>query len=117
MINKNKGITLIALIVTIIILLIISGIGVLMLTGDNGILNKASTAKKESDKSGEVENNRLGQYNEYVDNYTTRGTTSGTPLKAGEMIFAYGNPRICRYNGNNAMEFFRNKVWNILYIT
>lgn len=117
MTNKNKGITLIALIVTIIILLIISGIGIAMITGDNGILNKVSTAKKESDQSSEVENNRLGQYNEYVDNYTTRGITTGTALKTGEMIFAYGNPRICRYDGNNAMEFFRNKVWNILYIS
>lgn len=115
MINKNKGITLIALIITVIILLIISGIGIAMITGDNGILNKASTAKKESDKSSEVENNRLGQYNEYLDNYTTRGTTSGTALKAGEMIFSYGNPRICRYNGDNFMEFFRSKVWHIFY--
>lgn len=34
-INDNKGITLIALIVTIIVLIILAGIGVLTLTGNN----------------------------------------------------------------------------------
>ena len=36
--NKELGITLIALVVTIIVLLILAGISVQMLTGENGIL-------------------------------------------------------------------------------
>ena len=45
--NKKmiKGITLIALVVTIIVLLILAGISIMMLTGNNGILNKATEAK------------------------------------------------------------------------
>jgi len=39
--KNNKGITLIALVVTIIILLILAGISIAMLTGDNGILTNA----------------------------------------------------------------------------
>ena len=35
--NKQKGITLIALVVTIIVLLILAGVSISMLTGDNGI--------------------------------------------------------------------------------
>lgn len=53
-INNNYGITLIALTVTIIVILIIAGISVLAVSDQNGILNKATVAKQESDK-GEVE--------------------------------------------------------------
>ena len=54
--KKNiRGITLIALIVTIIVLLILAGIIVLMLTGDNGILNKVTEAKESTTESEEDE--------------------------------------------------------------
>ncbi len=49
--NRNNGITLIALIITIIVLLILAGITVSMLTGDNGLLNKTSEAQFKSDLS------------------------------------------------------------------
>ena len=47
----NQGITLIALVITIILLLILAGVGIATLTGEGGILNKASTAKVENSKS------------------------------------------------------------------
>lgn len=50
--NKSKGITLIALVVTIIVLLILAGISVNMLTGQNGILNRALEAKTKTEISG-----------------------------------------------------------------
>ena len=43
--NKNKGVTLIALVVTIIVLLILAGVSISTLMGDDGILNKAQEAK------------------------------------------------------------------------
>ena len=49
--RRNKGITLIALVVTIIVLLILAGISISMLTGQNGILNRATTAKKQTEIS------------------------------------------------------------------
>jgi len=49
-INKTSGITMISLIVTIIILLLLAGISIMMLTGDNGILNRAIQARKESEE-------------------------------------------------------------------
>ena len=48
---QEKGITLIALVVTIIVLLILAGISISMLTGQNGILNRASQAKKAQSTS------------------------------------------------------------------
>lgn len=43
--KSNEGITLIALVVTIIVLLILAGVSIAMLTGKNGILNRASEAE------------------------------------------------------------------------
>ena len=48
--NRNQGITLIALIITIIILLILAGIAITTLAGDNGILNKANNAKTKNEE-------------------------------------------------------------------
>ena len=53
--NENKGITLIALVITIIILLILAGISVAMLTGNNGILKQAKNAKDLTNRSGDKE--------------------------------------------------------------
>ena len=49
--KEQKGITLIALTVTIIILLVLAGISITMLMKKNGILKKASDAKKETEDS------------------------------------------------------------------
>ena len=43
--KNNKGITLIALVITIIVLLILAGVSIAMLTGNNGILTQANEAK------------------------------------------------------------------------
>ncbi len=46
--KKSKGITLIALVVTIIVLLILAGISISMLTANNGIMSKTATSKEET---------------------------------------------------------------------
>ena len=53
--NRQKGITLIALVVTIIILLILASISVATLNGDNSILKNAGNAKENSEISEETE--------------------------------------------------------------
>ena len=47
--EKNKGITLIALVITIIVLLILAGISIATLSGENGILTRANEASKNTD--------------------------------------------------------------------
>ncbi len=49
--KTSKGITLIALVITIIILLILAGISIATLTGENGLLNKSQVAKEETIKA------------------------------------------------------------------
>ena len=46
--RKNEGITLIALVITIIVLLILAGVTIATLTGDNGVLTKATQAKEQT---------------------------------------------------------------------
>ena len=53
--KQKKGITLIALVITIIILLILAGISASMLSGDNGIFQRATDAKKSTEKANEKE--------------------------------------------------------------
>lgn len=49
--KNEKAITLIALIITIIVLLILAGVSIATLSGDNGILNQATTSKEETIKA------------------------------------------------------------------
>lgn len=53
--KNSKGITLIALVITIIVLLILAGISIMMLTGNNSILNKAKEAKQDTIEGEEIE--------------------------------------------------------------
>ena len=50
-IKQAKGITLITLVITIIILLILAGVTITMLTGDNGILKQATNARETNSKA------------------------------------------------------------------
>ena len=58
MLKDNKGITLIALVVSIIVLIILAGVSISMLTGENGILKRAAEAKE---KTQEAQNNEQAQ--------------------------------------------------------
>ena len=53
--KNTKGITLIALVVTIIILLILAGVSIAMLTGNNGVLTQGKRAKEETEIAEEKE--------------------------------------------------------------
>ena len=57
--KSSKGITLIALVITIIVLLILAGVSIAMLTGDNGILTQAKEAKEANIAGTEKEQIQL----------------------------------------------------------
>ena len=75
--KSNKGITLIALVITIIVLLILAGVSIAMLTGQNGILTQAQNAKNRTEEAQGEEENRLNEYNNIINNYVNGGTTTG----------------------------------------
>lgn len=52
---ESRGITLIALVITIIVLLILAGVSIATLTGNNGILSQAQKASEETKIAEEKE--------------------------------------------------------------
>ena len=47
--KSNKGITLVALVITIIVLLILAGVSISLVVGDNGVLTQAQKASQKTD--------------------------------------------------------------------
>ena len=97
---SNKGITLIALVITIIVLLILAGVTIATLTGQDGLLTRASQAKNAQDKAVAYEKvavEVLGSYDEdgilraetlksnieaHIGGSATLGTENGFPVMA-----------------------------------
>ncbi|MNS62314.1 hypothetical protein D3C72_953700 [compost metagenome] len=91
---NNKAITLIALIITIIVLLILAGVSLTILGGENGILTKALVAKKETENSQDSENKKLDNYSNFIDdiiNGTSRGSSSNSTILDTLQISAIQN--------------------------
>ena len=63
--KERNGITLIALVITIIVLLILAGVTIATLTGDNGILGKAKTAKTTNDEEKAKEQIKIAVMGSY----------------------------------------------------
>ncbi len=93
--KNKKGITLIALVVSIVVLLILAGISISTLSGDNGILNRASDAKIMTE---------LSKYKEELDLYKLSKTAENInfideSLTAGKANLFY-NTQKSEENGN-----------------
>lgn len=67
--NNTKGITLVALVITIIILLILAGIAITLTLGDKGIINMAKEAKESYENAFKQEGNELTQLEGTIGNY------------------------------------------------
>ena len=66
MAKERRGVTLIALVITIIVLLILAGVTIAMLTGDNGIISKAMQAKIRTEEAKETEEAGLKKIENYI---------------------------------------------------
>ena len=92
--EKNKGITLISLVITVIVLLILAGVALTMLSGENGIMTRAKTAREQHKAGQELEENRLaGMENvmdEYLGNTAPSSTTGGSGSGSGSTVVAGG---------------------------
>ena len=73
-IKQEKGITLIALVVTIVVLLILAGVSVNALFGNSGIIEKAKEAQSKMDKATENDQKQIGELTNWLDNQVN-GTT------------------------------------------
>ena len=107
--RNNKGITLIALVITIIVLLILAGVSIAMLTGDNGILTQATKSQTATAKAEAEEAIKLG-VNEILTNsmdptYTgTEGTFTQTNL---ETVIKRANANVTSVTATQTSNYFK----------
>ena len=78
---KERGITLIALVITIIVLLILAGVALSALTGDSGILNNAESAKEKTNLANAKEQVALA----------VQGARLENVYETGKMTISYAN--------------------------
>ena len=107
-IQSQRGVTLLVLVVTIIILLILAGITIGAITGENGIIGNAGKAKEEAEIANEKEilekatvqamgNNKYGnieegELQEQLDKETGEGKTEATDIgNEFEVVFKESN--------------------------
>ena len=67
--SQNRGITLIALVITIVVLIILAAVAINLTLGNNGIFNRAKTAKEQYQNAEEDENDKIAKYGNEIDNY------------------------------------------------
>lgn len=86
--RNQKGITLIALVITIIVLLILAGVSIAMLAGDNGVLSKSRQAKSDNelgaakDQVALLATEALTNYYEETYVNSNNATYNGTALQS-----------------------------------
>ena len=103
--KRDDGITLIALVVTIIILLVLAGISISMLTGENGIITRANEAKEKVKKSQAEELTSLSKLEEEMlkqqdDGFDTTKGVNRPELLTGMTRIMYEEPTSDK-DGNN----------------
>ena len=84
--QKNKGITLVALVITIIILLILAGITLATLTGENGLFVRARQAKQNTLNAQENENLALESYENAINT-----TLNDSNINKLDKLYIYNN--------------------------
>ena len=77
--RKNNGITLVALVITIIILLILAGVAIVTLT-QTGLFENAKQAKNAIENAQKNENKILENYEDNVNEYVTIGSTRDSKI-------------------------------------
>lgn len=85
MLKQEKGITLIALVITIIVLLILAGVTIAMLSGENGILTRSTQTRSENAIAQETEQAKLAYMmvrTEIASNMATNGNYSASGAHA-----------------------------------
>ena len=87
--KNNKAITLIALVVTIVVLLILAGISISLVVGDNGLIRKSKDAKKQYE---EAQANELAMTDEAGDLIDETVTGKGKKLTGEEYTTDYTKP-------------------------
>ena len=85
-IMNQKGVTLIALVITIIVLIILAGVSIGMLIGDNGLIKKAEQAKKDTLNATIAEQESLNKILEEYNTILNENSSGDTTIVAGSEV-------------------------------
>ena len=99
--KKERGITLIALVITIIVLLILAGVSIAMLTGDNGILTQAKEAKEANIAGTEKEQIKLAMQSLKMKKQADNVSTIVTADELQNQLIADGAKNVTVEAGEN----------------
>ena len=84
-IKKSDGITLVALVVSIIVLILLAGVSINLVIGNNGIMQKALKAKESMEQAAKEEQEGLSALEERLNSLNTANApvllTGMTPIK------------------------------------
>lgn len=123
--KQNNAITLIALVITIIVLLILAGVTIVTLTGDNGLITKASDAQKETlkaeglekiqveiagsyDNNGQIDTNQLRTNLQHISGLTTENDepiTNNTEIKLPMLVKINNNQYLIKADGSTKAKY------------
>ncbi len=112
--RKQKGITLIALVITIIVLLILAAVSVSMIAGDDGIVQKAAEAKEKTKASQESEKSKFDESIANIDNKLSEYVQDGTIISKGNIELEVG--QVVDYDETNGGKItgLTDVEWQIL---
>ena len=105
---KQSGITLIALVVTIVVLLILAGVSINALFGNSGIIKKAQDAQDKMDQAVQNDLDEINSLNEWIDSKTNGNTggdddspTNDLPSVANETVPYYPDETFTKVEGTD----------------
>ena len=84
--KSKKGITLVSLVITIIVLMILAGVAISIATGEDSIFSKANEAASKWNESAEKEKNTLG---DLIYELNSRSMVEVTDNNVWELTFTY----------------------------
>ncbi len=90
-IKQEIGITLIALVVTIVVLLILAGVSVNALFGNSGIIQKAQNAQNKMNKATENDQKEINELNNWIENHVNGTESVDTPDESTKISFTIDN--------------------------
>lgn len=113
-IKNQKGITLVALVVTLIILLILAGVTIGAVLGDNGLINKTKIAKEKYENAQALEKNDMNELANQIQenlnsdnqNSSMHGTAISSDILKGKTAWVDGEMITGTFDIDNFLKSF-----------
>ena len=118
--KNTRGITLIALVITIIVLLILAGVTIAALSGDNGILKRAAEAKEKTNQANKDEEDTLQEMVDAINNvspssegYVESKKVNSPKVTRGMIPVKWENNNwvVCSQEDSNWYSYDSTKKW------